>query len=324
MENPFISIIIATKNRSNDLAQCINSLQSQVDVDFSFEIIVVNDHSVSEEVRKYQDYVSRFANLNILFLSVPNGKKGAVIARNLGLQNARGEVIGLLDDDAVPAQNWLATVRKYFTKYPEIGAITGWIEALELKHPLSLFRQNFYNLRYKDIQRFKTQQAIKKRFKITNFPSNFILIDNLSGGNSAIKKTVLDNIGFFDIDFDMMHDKDLAFRCMLNQHVCVFAPDLCIKHRHTKSVTDVLTKSFNSGKACYFLKQKYGNLYNRIIFNPVRPFWIAKQAIPLVRVLKWETLQLLFYIFLLEYLHQTAYVMNKFWGWFDRNRNSQP
>lgn len=54
---------------------------------------------------------------------------GVVAALNTGLASARGDVIAVTDDDAVPRPDWLAHIERHFASAPTIGGVGGrdWV-----------------------------------------------------------------------------------------------------------------------------------------------------------------------------------------------------
>jgi glycosyltransferase involved in cell wall biosynthesis len=94
-------VIVPTRNGAHLLPECLEALWNQTFRDF--EIVVVDDASTD---RTYN-----------LLLAYPEVKKlvqlpgarghGFVAAVNAGLAEAKGEVIVLLNNDAVPEPLWL-------------------------------------------------------------------------------------------------------------------------------------------------------------------------------------------------------------------------
>jgi len=218
--------------------------------------------------------------------------------------------VGFLDDDSIPDENWVSTIEKVFTASPGIGAISGHIDAFELNHPLSAFRQNFYDLRFKELQTPSKSKSIAKAYNVCG-RSDYFLTDNISGGNSAIRKQLLDELNGFDIEFISMHDKELTLRLLKKGIATVFCPALKIKHFHTKSLNDALNKSFRSGQMSFKLRQKHRELdciapFSLDLRNPLI---IVNKARPTVKRSNLRLFSLNILIFILDYTHQIGYLM---------------
>jgi len=90
MSAPLVSVIIPTYNRAALLCEAIDTVLAQ-----SYgntEIIVIDDGSIDDTTAAVQKYGDR-----IRYTRRPNA--GVNVARNLGLKQARGEYIALLDSD---------------------------------------------------------------------------------------------------------------------------------------------------------------------------------------------------------------------------------
>jgi glycosyltransferase involved in cell wall biosynthesis len=101
----FISILIPTKNRAAVLEKCLLHLAKQGSDAGDFEVIVVDDCSTDGTA----DRVGRSAAslpMSVRLFRQPKSR-GANAARNLGVREARGEVVVFLDDDVLVPEGWL-------------------------------------------------------------------------------------------------------------------------------------------------------------------------------------------------------------------------
>jgi len=105
-----ISVVIACPAPSPYLTECLNALAHQTYP--HFEVLVLPD--VAESVGEY----------SFPLRVIPTGKTRPAEKRNLGIQQAQGEIIAFLDDDAYPIANWLEHAVKYFT-LPDVGGVGG-------------------------------------------------------------------------------------------------------------------------------------------------------------------------------------------------------
>jgi len=96
---PKISVVIPVYNADRYLIQCIDSVLNQPFKDL--EIICVNDGSTDESPRILDDYARKDSRLKVLHqLNINAG-----VARNRGLEAARGEYIHFLDSDDYLTEN---------------------------------------------------------------------------------------------------------------------------------------------------------------------------------------------------------------------------
>ena len=105
-----ISIIIPIYNGEKWIETCVCSLLEQSLT--PYEILLVNDGSTDGSEALCQDLAKR--HNCIKYLSKPNG--GAASARNLGIDNAKGDYIAFVDADDTVAKNYLEALYKAATE----------------------------------------------------------------------------------------------------------------------------------------------------------------------------------------------------------------
>lgn len=104
----FISIVIPTFNQAEFLDRALLSLVSQTYK--NFEVIVIDNMSSDNTKNIYQKYKNI---LKISFISIKN--KGVIAkSRNVGINEASGEIISFLDSDDYWKKNKLSYVNKAF------------------------------------------------------------------------------------------------------------------------------------------------------------------------------------------------------------------
>ncbi len=110
------SIVIATRDRPEDLARCLASLAA-LETPRAVEIIVVDNHPGSGLTRPV---VERFPG--VVLLEEP--RPGLSYARNAGIAAARGAVLVCTDDDVTVPPSWLEDLLAPFAR-PDVLAVTG-------------------------------------------------------------------------------------------------------------------------------------------------------------------------------------------------------
>lgn len=111
-----VTVIIPTYNRAHYIGEAIDSILAQDIDDCELEIIVVDDGSkdnTEEVVRNYGDRVRYIRQKN----------QGAGVARNRGIDEARGEWIAFLDSDDRWLPYKLSLQFKVLEHFPEINII---------------------------------------------------------------------------------------------------------------------------------------------------------------------------------------------------------
>ena len=101
-----LSVIVPVYNGEKYIARCLDSLLNQ-DLDHkSYEIIVINDGSKDHTIAIIENY--KKYNKNIISVSQVN--QGQSVARNKGIELAKGEYIYFVDGDDYIAENTLKTI----------------------------------------------------------------------------------------------------------------------------------------------------------------------------------------------------------------------
>lgn len=115
---PRISVVIGTYNRAKSLRDTIHSHKDQTFEDF--EIIVVNGPSTDGTLAVLTEFADAIRIFECPELNVSK-------ARNIGVDNAAGDVIAIIDDDAVPHPTWLEELAAAYEAQPGTGGVGGLV-----------------------------------------------------------------------------------------------------------------------------------------------------------------------------------------------------
>ena len=121
-----ITVAIPTYNGADRLPLVLDRLRSQTHLDgINWEIIVCDNGSTDDTatvVKQYQkDWQTHWPEgvaLHYRFAA----EQGAAFARQRAVEAAEGELIAFLDDDNLPASDWLYQAISFARTYPEAGA----------------------------------------------------------------------------------------------------------------------------------------------------------------------------------------------------------
>jgi cellulose synthase/poly-beta-1,6-N-acetylglucosamine synthase-like glycosyltransferase len=114
--HPFISVIIPAKNEEKLLRSCLTSLHALDYPKDKLEIIVVDGLSIDQT-----DTVAREMGATVL----SNLKQTVSPGRNIGFENAHGELIAFTDADCIVDKNWLTNCVKYFEQDDAVACVGG-------------------------------------------------------------------------------------------------------------------------------------------------------------------------------------------------------
>lgn len=124
-----VSVIIPVYNGEQYIETAIESVLSQTNC--SFELLVINDGSTDQTSLAVAPYRSR-----LRYFEQEN--QGVSVARNLGIEQARGQYLAFLDADDYFLTDKLSEQLKIFQNDPEIGLVhSGWQRVDSQGHKLS-------------------------------------------------------------------------------------------------------------------------------------------------------------------------------------------
>ena len=134
--NKKISVIIPTFNRSLLLRRTLLALCEQVGIEKIQEVLVVSDGCTDDTAQAVAEFSDR---LPLRLISQP--KSGVSIARNRGVQQARGDFVLLLDDDVVPGPHLVAEHMAFHLEFPESESVLlGYVTWLPERRITSFMR----------------------------------------------------------------------------------------------------------------------------------------------------------------------------------------
>jgi glycosyltransferase involved in cell wall biosynthesis len=118
---PTASVVIPTYNRDGLIAQAVQSVLDQADI--NPEIIVVDDGSTDETPRVLGQF-----NGKIRYLATEN--RGVAHARNTGMKASSGKYIAFLDSDDLYLPGKLALQVAFMEAHPEVGVVSTEMSAM--------------------------------------------------------------------------------------------------------------------------------------------------------------------------------------------------
>lgn len=122
------TVVICTYNGADRLPNVLDRLRTQIDTEkIQWEVLVVDNNSTDQTQRVVQQYQDIWLNPEQLRYCF-EAEQGLAIARQRAIEEARGELIGFLDDDNLPMQNWVANAYTFGQRHPHVGAYGSRIE----------------------------------------------------------------------------------------------------------------------------------------------------------------------------------------------------
>jgi glucosyl-dolichyl phosphate glucuronosyltransferase len=218
--NHKLSVVIPTKNRKDDLLETLGSVFSQNVL--PHEVIIIDQ---SDKKTNYVSMRSLARDKNIKFKVIYDPKiKGLTQARNIGLDNMKGDIVLFLDDDLILDQNYIKNITETFSE-PNSGGIAGVGGIVELQEEKRGLKFNKF---------FKLGPFADFREKIKDKPSGIYPSPYLSGGSMSLKKKDIGNLRFDENMTGYSHgeDMDFCFRLSKKSRLVLNSRAVCL---HKKS-----------------------------------------------------------------------------------------
>lgn len=228
------SVIIPTRNRPRALEACLNALALQRLLPGSFEVIVVDDGSMTPLVLDPARWASKFA-----LRLIHQKNTGPAGARNRGVAEARGVCLAFTDDDCLPSPTWLE--RLLASLDDNSNAMIGGSTINGLKD--SLFAETS-QLILEMVYGHFNRDAENAYF----FASN----------NIAVRRDRYLASGGFDADFDSpaAEDREFCDRWRMQKRPLLWEPAARIEHRHAQSLGGFIRLHWRYGQGAYLYQAK--------------------------------------------------------------------
>jgi glycosyltransferase involved in cell wall biosynthesis len=124
MSTPFVSVVVATRDRAGLLAQTLDALAGQRWPRDQFEIVVADNGSTDGTRAVIEAFAARQAAPVTRYLHV--AEPGKSLAVNAALQHARGDLLAWTDDDVLPETTWIEHLAAAFED-PGVDFVAGRI-----------------------------------------------------------------------------------------------------------------------------------------------------------------------------------------------------
>lgn len=231
------TVLIPTHHREPILAKVLDAYRNQDISSSEYEILVVNDHGHIDRVQRVLDRHGE--GLNVRLLDNDTGVGGPAAARNLGIEQSRGEILILTGDDIVPENDFVAQHLAIHRRHPELTAAcvgrTLWHPELEMtpfmRHLSGAGGQQFNyrgcrHGRPVPFDRFYTSNVSVKRAFVIEEESLF--------------RTIFRMYGYEDIE--------LAYRLHLRGMKLLYSELAVGRHHHAMTPNDFLARQYRVGR----------------------------------------------------------------------------
>jgi len=187
-QRPSLSVVITTytKVRLPDVLDLLGSLKAQTYSPIEIVFVAEGDRGLCTTVAGH----AREQGLHNVVVGFNEGERGLSAARNLGAQQARGEIVAFVDDDVVLSPQWAEEVVKAFADDSVVG-VTGPAHPLWEDPGMSWFPEELDWLI--SCTRWNGWSQVRE-------------VRNAWGMNMAFRKSVLDLSGGFRSEFGLRNN----------------------------------------------------------------------------------------------------------------------
>ncbi len=189
--SPRYSVVIPTYNRRESLTKVLDGLAKQSCPASWFEVLVVSDGSTDGTADMLKAAVYPFD-----LRSFEQANAGPAAARNLGVLEAKAPFIVFLDDDVVPAPEFMAEHARAHAESADMVVIGPMLPAPDPTSPWVHWETEILEKQYRCVE--------EGVWKVT--PRQFY-----TGNASVLRRHILE-AGGFDTSFRRSEDVELAFR----------------------------------------------------------------------------------------------------------------
>jgi rhamnosyltransferase len=233
--SPEISIVLLTYNGDIHLGEVLTSVFAQK-ARFRYEVIAIDSGSSDGTLEILKKHPVRV-------IQIPNEEFGHGRTRNLGVQNASGEYVVFLTQDATPTnENWLENLVRSVAEDPRVaGAYSRQIprpdcnpwEARDISigaGPVSALKR----VDFEDPFQRDTYRA---------YQSRFISFSNVS---SCIRRSVLASLRFSE-NIVMVEDQEWCKRAIESGYTIIYEAASVVYHSHNHSLEMNYRRHFDYG-----------------------------------------------------------------------------
>jgi succinoglycan biosynthesis protein ExoA len=242
-----ISIVIPVRNESRHISSVLDKILCQNYPVDSYEVLVVDGESDDSTCEVVRGYVEGYPDRVRLF---SNPKRLSSAARNIGICNARGELILIIDGHCIIDNlDMLSNVEVAF------GVMLA--DCLGRPQPLEMG----------DATVLQWSIASCRRSLLGHHPDSHIY--SAAGGfvpaisvAVAYRREVFDKVGLFDESFDACEDVELNYRVDRAGLRCYFDPKIAVRYVPRRTLSGLAYQMNRYGRGRVRLCQKHPDTFS--------------------------------------------------------------
>jgi glycosyltransferase involved in cell wall biosynthesis len=275
-----VSVILLTKNSVATVQKSLQSIFKQTRR--PDEVVVVDGNSEDGTLHIVKKYPVKL---------VPEPGLGFGHARNVGVQNASGDIIFFIDSDCYAEPSWIEKALPCFDNDLEIVGVTG--------------RTNLWN----------TESAVARFLAYVggrmNMPDQPKVMKIAPTMNLALKRDVVSEFGWFDETLIRCEDTDLTYK-ISQKHKILYEPEAVVWFKGAPSLRVASYKCVRHFTGVGQLFAKHGFKAEFVRFNlPIRAFLLIFALFSLF-LLPWYVPTVLFSFLVAEFIYKVASLYSRY------------
>ena len=220
---PLVSLVLPTWNAGPEFPEILAAMLDQ-EIPGEMEVVVIDSGSTDGTVEFLRQQPVRL-------IEIPNQDFNHGLTRNLGIQEAKGEIVALTVQDARPAdRHWLRRLLECYEDPEVVGAYSCQVPRPDanpfIKERLSHWAAGQAEPRVQAVESLEAFESLAPLEKLSQ-----VAFDNVS---SSVRRRVALEIPFRRRQFG--EDLDWAHRAILAGHKIVFEPRSRVIHSHNNSI----------------------------------------------------------------------------------------
>lgn len=238
---PRVSFIVCTRDRAEALEACIRSIESacRSHPAVTSELVVV-DNGSTDNTPEHLASIAAAADITMILLR--EARPGLAVARNTGLQRARGQILIFIDDDCEIDRNYLSDLEQHYAASERLVLRGGRVELGNSR----------------DLPFTVKLSPVSERLIRRVHPGGFVL-----GCNMTMHREVAALVGAFDerlgagAPMQSAEDTDYVLRAFQLGIPVEYVPDMTVYHHHgrrTRRAIEKLHRSYSFGNGGLYVK----------------------------------------------------------------------
>lgn len=222
-----IDIIIPIYNAYEDLVECIDSVLSNT-TNVEYRLLLIDDKSTDQRIAKYLKRLKKNNKKGNIFVLINKENLGFVKTVNKGMAFSNSDVV-LLNSDTIVTKNWLKKIVDCAYSNENIATVT----------PLTNYGNTCSVPEFCKFNELPTDLTIEEfallieRVSLRKYP----MIPSAVGFCMFIKRSVINEIGFFDESYNKGYAEEADFSCRAIEYgfINVLCDNTFVYHKGAKS-----------------------------------------------------------------------------------------